>query len=67
MKKSVGKNKNELLQLLDLPFGIKSGCFSSNPNILLHFKGSYQSLERGKNAKILWILCIICDLGMYAM
>ena len=66
MKKSVGKNKNELLQLLDLPFGIKSGCFSSNPNIL-NFKVSYQSLERGENAKILWILCIICDLGMYAM
>jgi hypothetical protein len=60
MKKSVGKkqNKKELLQLLDLPFGIKSGYFSSNSNIL-HFKGSFQSLKRSKNAKILWVLCIL--------
>ena len=64
MKKSVGKKPTKEF-LVDLPFGVKSGYFS-NPNIL-HFKVSFQSLERGKNAKILWILCIICDLGMYAM
>lgn len=59
MKKSVGKKQTkEFLQLLDLPFTVKSGYFSSNPNIL-HFKGSFQSLKRSKNAKILWILCIL--------